>query len=245
MLQDLPQDSIDRLHRVTKLLRTQRTLPAKLEAAVALAKRTVPNCDSAGIILLIDGTPTSAAVTDRLAVEIDLVQYSTGEGPCLEAMASSNLVRIDLLARDSRFLRFAPGALDHEIESILSVPLICAGTAAGALNIYSHRPNAFDAASEEVAQPIAEFAAEAIATSPLYAFALDLVDGLVETLESRALINQAVGVIMAGEHNTDEDALDRLRSMALTRGEPMRVVAQRIVEERSGGSEEAASRDDS
>ena len=231
-MEDLPQDAVDRLHRVTKLLRTQRTLPAKLEAAVDLAKRTVPNCHSAGIILLIDGEPTSVAVTDRLAVEVDLVQYRNGEGPCLEAIDSASPIRIDILSRDGRFIRFAPGAIDHEIESVLSIPLMCGGRAAGALNLYSHLPNAFDAASEEAARPVAEYAAEAIGTSPLYAFALDMVEGLVETMESRALINQAVGVIMAGEKRTDEDALQRLRELALASGKPLRAVAQSVLDER-------------
>ena len=80
-MQDLPEEAVERLARVSKLLRTQRSLPAKLEAVVALAKQMVPGCDSAGIMLLVEGQATSAAVTDRVAVEIDLVQYQTGEGP--------------------------------------------------------------------------------------------------------------------------------------------------------------------
>lgn len=71
-MQDLPEPSIEKLSRVTKLLRTQRTLPARLEAVVAILKRAVPACHAAGISLLIEGEPTTSAVTDRLAVEIDL-----------------------------------------------------------------------------------------------------------------------------------------------------------------------------
>ncbi len=85
-MQELPEPSIEKLSRVTKLLSTQRTLPAKLEAVVAVVKRITPDCDAAGISLLIEGEPTTAAVSDRLAVEVDLVQYQTGEGPCLAAM---------------------------------------------------------------------------------------------------------------------------------------------------------------
>lgn len=80
-MQELPQVTTEKLARVTKLLRTQRTLPAKLETVVALAKRTIPNCHAAGITLVIDGEPTTSAVSDRLVVEVDLVQYQTGEGP--------------------------------------------------------------------------------------------------------------------------------------------------------------------
>jgi GAF domain-containing protein len=234
-MDELPQESIEKLARVTKLLKTQRTLPAKLETVVAIVKRTVPHCDAAGISLVIDGEPTSAAVSDRLAVEIDLVQYETGEGPCLAAITDSAVVRIDLLERDSRFVRFAPGALDREIHSVLSTPLSAHGRTVGALNMYSRTADAFDSGSEEAVRPMAEYAAEAISTSPLYAYSLEMVDGLVETIETQAIIAQATGVIMAGERTTGEQALDRLRNLALHGGESMRTVAEWVLDERPKG----------
>lgn len=231
-MEELPPKAIEKLARVTKLLRTQRTLPAKLETVVALAKETVPNCDAAGVALLIEGEPTSAAVSDRLTVEVDLVQYETGQGPCLAAIDESNLIRIDLLERDSRFTRFAPGALALDVNSVLSLPLVARGRTVGALNLYSRRENAFDAAAEEVARPFADHAAEVISTSPLYAYSLDMVEGLVESLETRALIGQASGVIMADEGRTGEEALDRLRALAMTSGESLRTVASWVLDER-------------
>ena len=234
-MDELPDESIERFARVTKLLRTQRTLPAKLETVVAIAKRTLPDCDAAGISLLIDGQPTTSAVSDRLAVEIDLVQYETGQGPCLAAISDSNVVRIDILERDSRFSRFAPGALAQDINSVLSLPLIARDQAVGALNLYSRSPNAFDARTEQAAQPLADYAAEAVGTSPLYAYSLEMVDGLVESLESQAIIAQATGIIMATEQRTSEDALDRLRTLALESEESMRTVADGVIAEHPTG----------
>lgn len=231
-MQELPQATIEKLSRVTKLLKTQRTLPAKLEAVVAIVKRTVPTCDSAGIVLLIDGEPTSVAVTDRLTVEIDLVQYETGEGPCLAALTDGGVVRIDILERDSRFTRFAPGALDRGLHSVLSIPLVVNGKSVGALNMYSVSDNAFDDSAQAAVGPLADYAAEAITTSPLYAYSLDMIDGLVEDLESRAVIEQATGVLMATENTTTTGALDRLRTLALGSGESLRTVAQWVIEER-------------
>jgi GAF domain-containing protein len=231
-VEELPQESIEKLARVTKLLRTQRTLPAKLEAVVALAKRTVPNCDAAGISLVIEGEPTSCAVSDRLALEIDLVQYRTGQGPCLDAMTASNVVRIDVLERDSRYTRFAPGALARDINSVLSTPLCAGDRSVGALNLYSRAENAFDARSQEFSQPLADYASEVISSSPLYAYSLEMVDGLLESLESQALIAQATGVIIATEQVTEEAAMDRLRDLALVSGESMRTVAERVLDER-------------
>lgn len=234
-MDELPDESIERFARVAKLLRTQRTLPAKLETVVSIAKRTLPDCDAAGISLLIDGQPTTSAVSDRLAVEIDLVQYETGQGPCLAAISDSNVVRIDILERDSRFSRFAPGALAQDINSVLSLPLIAGDQVVGALNLYSRSPNAFDARTEQAAQPLADHAAEVVGTSPLYAYSLEMVDGLVESLENQAIIAQATGIIMATEQRTSEEALGRVRTLALESGESMRTVAGWVIAEHPTG----------
>lgn len=234
-MHDLPPETIERLSRVTRLLKTQRTLPAQLGAVVEIVKRTVPSCNAAGIVLLIEGEPTSVAVTDKLTMEIDLVQYQTGEGPCLAAMTEGDIVRIDILERDSRFTRFAPGALDRGIHSVLSTPLAAHGRSVGALNMYSTRANAFDHRTEAAVRPIAEYAGEAIGTSPLYAYSLDMVAGLVEDLESQAIIDQATGVLMATQEKNSESALGQLRDLALRSGESMRTVAEWVIEDRPTG----------
>lgn len=237
-MQHLPPETVERLSRVTKLLKTQRSLPAQMEAVVGIVKRTVPSCDAAGIVLLVEGEPTSVAVTDRLTIELDLVQYNTGDGPCLTALRDGNVIRIDILERDSRFTRFAPGALDQGLRSVLSTPLDANGRTVGALNMYSTTENAFDDRTSEAVRPIAEYAGQAIGTSPLYAYSLDMVDGLVEDLESRAIIEQATGVLMASQDQTSGEALGHLRDLAMRSGESMRTVAGWVIDERPTGSVE-------
>jgi GAF domain-containing protein len=231
-MQDLPPETVEKLSRVTRLLKTQRTLPAQLGAVVEIVKRTVSSCDAAGIVLLVEGEPTSVAVTDRLTMEIDLIQYQTGEGPCLSALHDGDVVRIDILDRDSRYSRFAPGAIDRGVQSVLSTPLAANGRSVGALNMYSTRTNAFDHRTEEAVRPMAEYAGEAIGTSPLYAYSLDMVAGLVEDMESRAIIDQATGVLMATQEKTSDGALGHLRDLAMRSGESMRTVAEWVIEER-------------
>ena len=237
-MHDLPPETVEKLSRVTRLLKTQRTLPAQLGAVVEIVKRTVPGCDAAGIVLLIEGAPTSIAVTDRLTMEIDLIQYRTGEGPCLAAMTDGDVVRIDILERDSRFTRFAPGALDQGLQSVLSTPLAANGRNVGALNMYSTRAKAFDLRTQEAVRPMAEYAGEAIGTSPLYAYSLDMVAGLVEDLESQAIIDQATGVLMATQEKTSEGALGQLRDLAMRSGESMRTVAEWVIADRPTGAGE-------
>ena len=79
---------------------------------------------------------------------------------------------------------------------------------------------------------IASRAAQAIGSSPLYAYSLDMVDGLVEDLESRAIIEQATGVLMASQEDTSGNALGQLRDLAMRSGESMRTVAEWVIAER-------------
>lgn len=232
---DLPEESGERLARVERLLGTERTLQAKLQSVVAIAKRTVLNCDAAGLTLNIDGEPTTGAASDRLAVEIDLVQYETGQGPCLAAIDGGKMIRIDILERDSRFSRFAPGALAMDINSVLSLPLPAGDRVVGALNLYSRLPNVFDARAEQVALPLAEYATEIIATSALYAYSLHMVEGLVESMEDQAMITEAIGILSTTEFPTGEGAIERLRALALASGRSMRTVAGWVIEERPTG----------
>ena len=243
-MQDLPPETVEKLSRVTRLLRTQRTLPAQLEAVVDIVKRAVPSCDGAGIVLLVDGEPTSIAVSDRLTIEIDLVQYETGEGPCLAALHDGDVVRIDILEKDSRFTRFAPGALDRGLQSVLSTPLRANGRRVGALNMYSTTAHAFDARTEEAVRPMAEYAGHAIACSPLYAYSLDMVDGLMEDLETRAIIEHATGVLMGGQEQTSAEALAQLRNLAMRSGESLRTVSEWVIDERPTDVETVAPQDD-
>ncbi len=228
----LPEEFTERLARVMKLLRTQRTLPSQLESAVALAKRSVPSCDAAGVGLVIVGEPVTASATDRVVVEVDLVQYDTGEGPCLDAMAHSNVVRVDVIEKEIRYSRFAPGAADTGINSVMSFPLLALGRTVGAFNLYSYSRDAFQEDSERLMQPIVGYAAEVLATSPLYAYSLDMVDGLVESLENQGIIAQALGVLMVRHDLTSAEAFDLLRDRALVRGSSLREAAEFVLAER-------------
>lgn len=231
----LPEEFTERLARVMKLVRTQRTLPTQLEAAVALAKRTVPMCDAAGISLVIVGEPMTAAATDRVALEIDLVQYETGEGPCMEAMVEDHIVRVDLIGQEIRYSRFVPGALDTGINSVASFPLRSGARPVGAFNLYSYQANGFDETTERVMEHIVGYASDVLARSPLYAYSLDVVDGLLESLADQAVVAQATGLLMARNGWTTEEAFRLIRERALVHGASLRETAGSVLDEEATG----------
>jgi GAF domain-containing protein len=220
-----------RLTVLIKVLAAQRSLPARLEAVAALAKKLVPACDAASIGLLVEGEATTAAVTDRVALEIDLVQYANEEGPCLAALDAAHAVRIDVMGKDERFPRFAAGAVEFGVQSVLSLPLVASDRVVGSVNMYSQQSNAFDDTTERVMTPLLEYAAETVAASPLYASAVDAVAEAVIAMEDRAVIARAVGVLIHLHGRSPVEAFDLLEDRATLNRETTRAAAERVLAE--------------
>jgi GAF domain-containing protein len=228
----MTDDGFDaRLGRVQRALSVDRGIVAKLEAVSAIAVRTIEGCDRAGMAMEMRGTTRSLAITDEVVLEVDLVQYDTGEGPCLQAIRESQVIRFDILEPDSRWEHFAPGALARGIQSVLSMPLIASGNTVGALNLYSESRRAFDDDAEALARPLADYAAAVISTSPLYAYSLDLLDELLDELADRELVSTAMGIIQAREGCCLDEAKRQLAEIADRYGEPIRGAAEWVLRE--------------
>src|SRR4051812_6294188 len=115
-------DLTDLLVRVDAIARGDVVVRARLGAAAQLALRIIPGCSSVSIAILLETGVSTAAVSDRVALEVDLLQYRFGEGPCLDAL-EGQVVRVDLRA-DEAYQRITPGALDAGVASILSLPCL-------------------------------------------------------------------------------------------------------------------------
>jgi GAF domain-containing protein len=231
-----------RLELMVTVLATHRSLPARLEAVAAIARRLTPGCDAASVAMILEGVPTTAAISDSIAMEVDLVQYTQEEGPCLTAVGGPHPIRIDVLADDERFPRFAAGATELGVNSVLSLPLLAGDVVVGSLNMYGFSERAFDDATGETLRPLLEYAAEAIAASPLYEMATDVVDEAVHVLVDRSVIAQAIGALMHAHRLLPTQAFDLLEDRARLHRETVREAADRILGElrqtRDAGSDE-------
>jgi hypothetical protein len=89
----------------------------------------------------------TVAATGDLALQVDAIQYRTGEGPCLEAMTKHHVLRTDDLANDARWPVFGRLATDTTgVSSMMSHRLFIEdGEPLGSLNLYSRKSAAFAA----------------------------------------------------------------------------------------------------
>ena len=104
------------------------------------------------------------ASSDDFAVAVDEIQYATGQGPCLDALADGQLRHVPDLAADQRWPLFGPQALASGVSGILSMPLISPDSQpVGALNLYFAMPQSLTPEIERSATTFAAHASGAIA----------------------------------------------------------------------------------
>jgi GAF domain-containing protein len=219
---------VESLVALSQVLVADGTLETTLEHVASLACRTVEGCDMAGVTMMHNAKPVTAACSDPVALAIDEVQYATGQGPCLQAYRDGEVHRIADIATEERWPEFCAGARAEGLGSSLSLPLSADGRTLGALNLYSRSPQSFGE-DIELAQLFAHQASVAIANAELYARALAVAEQLQEALESRDVIGQAKGILMATTKSSADAAFDVLRAASQRRNMKLRAVAEEVV----------------
>jgi transcriptional regulator with GAF, ATPase, and Fis domain len=208
---------------VARALLAQVDVKHTLQKVVDLAVETIGGCDHAGISFLKGGTGSTPAASDDVPPLVDAIQYETGEGPCLSAIREQEVVYSGDLGHETRWPRFAARAQRATgVTSMMCFRLFVAGDTLGALNLYSKTPDAFDDRSRTVGVVFAAHAAMAMATA-LHGEQMD------EALQSRDLIGQAKGILMAREGVDADKAFDMLRRASQRLNVKLRVVAGDIV----------------
>jgi GAF domain-containing protein len=179
-----------------------------------VAKRSVPGADDVSITLVGPGGAHTAASTGQRAVTVDEWQYQQGHGPCLAAAAANITVTVRDMAGDSRWPDWADRALDAGVHSSVSVGLPLRESVSGALNVYAREPHAFDDDAVILAETFAGYAAVAMANARRYEGFATLADHVQSMMDSRAVIEQAKGVIMAERRCTADEAFAILAKVA-------------------------------
>lgn len=91
------EDLVNTLQKLAEVLQKQRTLGAALASIAEAATVSDPGCDAATIAISLSGRPSTAAITARVALELDMLRYDTHDGPCLRAFRTMRTVRVELM----------------------------------------------------------------------------------------------------------------------------------------------------
>ncbi|MGH8994044.1 MAG: ANTAR domain-containing protein [Acidimicrobiia bacterium] len=218
------------IRSLSRLLLSEEPLETTLGRVAGLACRTIPGCEMASLTMMRGDRPSTAVQTDPEVEPLDTAQYQGQGGPCLEAYATRQIIRLDV-ARDHgvRWPEFTEAARDAGFVSVLAVPLTVGPSAVGALNLFSKTTRGFTDADEETAGLFSEQAAVACVNAEVYWRTYGVTENLREALESRDVIGQAKGILMARRGCSPDDAFEALRKVSMRRNVKLRVVADEVV----------------
>ena len=220
----------DRLIRILTRLAADDGTGAATQLCAVCAE--VTQMSGAGIMLLAGDFPQgSVCTTNDVSSLIEELQYTLGEGPCIDAHRQHSPVAEPDLAHPAtiRWAEFARSAVDAGARAVFGFPIAVGDIHLGALNLYRDRPGPLTADQLADALVVADVAAHAIITMQA-----DAVPGtLGRELESggnfRFVVHQAAGMVAVQVSIPVNDALLRLRAYAFSTGRSVSDVAHDVV----------------
>jgi len=222
-------NGVQALERLGRLSLRDQSMDGLLQTVANLAKSVLPGSPEASVSLLISDKATTPVYTGKLALDLDESQYGRGYGPCLHAASTGELVEVADARTESRWRDYMDSAVRHGALGSLSVPLPIREGISGALNIYVREPHAFDEEARSIATRFAPYAAIAAGNLYEYQSARDQVDHLQRALESRAVIDQAKGILIERHKVTADEAFQILARASMTANVKVRAIAEQLV----------------
>jgi len=225
------------------VLGSMEELNAYLDGLVFAVRDNIDQCDAVGVTFVLEDRPRTAAYSTARTLEIDAAQYAVGDGPCLDAYRNRRENLVDMPAAHERWPMFMSAVDTSQVQSLLAVPLLSGERCFGALNLYGMTRHAFDRADLALVRMAASRAADALGSVLEIEGAREVAAQMEQAMASRAVIEQAKGVLM-GRHSIDEtQAFEVLRRHSQNRNVKLRTLAAEIISEvvhgveRIGGDE--------
>jgi hypothetical protein len=195
----------------------------------------VVSLSGAGVMLMSNDTPRgSICSSNAVSTVIEDLQYTLGEGPCIDAYNTEQPVIEPNLADPemTRWVAFTATAVAAGARAVFGFPMRVGVVRIGALNMYRDRPGGLTDAQHADSLLLADVAARAVldmqAHAPPGAFAAELEQGA----DFRLVVHQASGMVSVQLRISVAEALLRLRSYAFAQDRPLSEVAEEVVARR-------------
>ncbi|WP_049822660.1 GAF and ANTAR domain-containing protein [Arthrobacter sp. H41] len=182
-----------------------------------------------GVTLLRPRSMITIAGSSDQARQMDEVQYGFDDGPCLRAAREGYTVHIPDFLTETRFPEYRTAIAGYGVRSALGIPILLEDGASAGLDFYSTKPDAFSAKSIAVAEGFAREASKSLRLAIRIAKLSDNAANLHAAMESRTVIDLAVGIIMAQNRCSQKKAIAILRSASSAENLKLRDIAGRVV----------------
>jgi len=189
----------------------------------------------AGIMLMSGDTPRgSVCSSNPVSALIEQLQFTLGEGPCVDAYERDRPVLEPDLARPAtpRWLAFTPNAVSAGARAVFGFPMQVGAVRLGALNVYRDRSGPLTDDQHADALVLSGVAARAVLSMQAGAAPGVLGAGLEAGSDFHYVVHQASGMVSAQLGVSVGEALIRLRARAFADDRPLAKVAEDVVARR-------------
>lgn len=231
------RDFADRVAEVARLLTGDTVLDDVLRRLTALGAGLVPGSTAAAVTVAVGEGALTFAASDHRLEDLHRLQFDGGDGPVVETLRHNEPRRIDDTAAELRWPAFCGATAAAGFGSCLALPLCTDRQPAGAVALYGKEPNVFRGVAHDTALLFAAQGGTAVRNAALYRTCRRMVDNLHAALESRAVIEQAKGILTAELGISPGDAFRLLSRHSQNTNQRVRTISTRLVEGRMSAAE--------
>jgi len=224
---DVAQLALDELGRISF---AEHSLQSVLQKVTDLTARVLPGEPVTSVTIVTANRASTVAASAPLARELDEAQYTQGTGPCLEAATTGVVVEVPDTDNELRWGPFPKLAAERGCRSMLSFPLPPQELISGGLNVYARSTRPLDERTRQLAARFAAYAVVPVSNMYLYQSAVERAEHLRAALDSRAVIDQAKGILMERYKLSADQAFTALAQVSMESNRKVRDVAERFVE---------------
>lgn len=195
------------------------------------AVRALPVTGAGVSVMSVDGLSGVAAVTDITSEWLEELQFTVGEGPCIDAFSSRRPVLEPDLTDGARIRwpGYAPAAAEHGVRAVFAFPLQIGAVRVGVLDLYVDASGPLPPEDLALALTFAEVAAVTLVDGQTRTGHGEVSAGLDEALGYRSELYQAQGMVMVQLGVDLTEAMARLRAHAYAVDRRLAVVAADVV----------------
>jgi hypothetical protein len=191
--------------------------------------------DGAGVTVMASATARETIhATDGIAADLEELQLTLGEGPCMDTFAAGGpAMAVDLHALEclTHWPAFTPAAIDSGAGAVFALPMQVGAIRIGALDLYRRRPGALSPHELADALAFAETAGMLLIDSAAGAQpdTAELAWQRHDPTADQAVVHQATGMILVQLGVNAEAAFARLRAYAYAQDRRLGDVARDVV----------------
>jgi hypothetical protein len=224
----------ERFLRVLAQLSSAGVVPPGIGEVCALSVE-LAGVTGVGIMLMPGNAPRiSLGMTDDVSVLIEDLQYTLGEGPCVDAHREDRPVLEPDLARPgvARWPAFTPPAVDAGVRAIFGFPLRIGAVRFGAINLYRDQPGPLSGDQHADVLVLAGIATHTVVDVQSHAPSGMLAAELAASTNLHLVVHLASGMVSVQLGVDVGEALVRLRAYAFAEGRLVKDVARDVVQRR-------------